>query len=99
MAHRNCSPEWKQSRAIFLPKLGKPLNIDHLRPIWTSCLGRVYERITTNHLNNHMDDRNTFLDSMIGFRWPLSAQEAFIQIKKAVLDHQIPGENIILTDT
>lgn len=38
-----------------------------------------------------------FPDSMIGFRWNLSTQDAFIQMKKAVPDRKIPGENIYLT--
>lgn len=47
----------------------KPPNIDNLRLISpASCLGKVCERIITNHFTNCMEDSNMFSHRMIGFR-------------------------------
>lgn len=77
---------WKHAKISLIPKPGKPLNIDHLRPIsLTSCMGKVLEHIIHVRLNNHLTSTNFLPHSMIGFRSGLSTQDILLQLSKEVI--------------
>ncbi|XP_070394042.1 uncharacterized protein [Dermacentor albipictus] len=49
--------EWKQAELRFIPKPGKPLTIENMRPIsLTSCVGKVMERMVLRRLQTHLDE-------------------------------------------
>lgn len=60
--------EWKHAEVVMIPKPGKKLQIENLRPIsLTSCLGKLYERVVTRRLQSYMEDEDLYPHSMFGF--------------------------------
>ncbi|XP_037521373.1 uncharacterized protein LOC119398612 [Rhipicephalus sanguineus] len=78
---------WKHAKIVFIPKPGKPLHFDNLRPIsLTSCVGKVMEHVILTRLTEYMDKEDKFPHTMIGFRPRLSTQDVMLQLQHQVLD-------------
>ncbi|KAK8765571.1 hypothetical protein V5799_031820 [Amblyomma americanum] len=90
--------EWKHAVVIMIPKPGKKLQIENLRPIsLTSCLGKRYERVVTKRIQQHLENGRWYPDSMYGFRANLSTQDVLLQLKEEVLDTmRKAGENVVM---
>lgn len=91
-------PEWKHAEVILIPKPGKKLQIENLRPIsLTSCLGKLFERVITFRLQTYLEDGNLLPHTMFGFRAHLSTQDVLLQLKEEVIE-PVPryGENVIM---
>lgn len=74
-------PEWKHAKISFIPKPGKPLALENLRPIsLTSCVGKVLEHIIHARLTQYLDDSNAYPPTMLGFRSRLSVQDVHLQL-------------------
>lgn len=77
---------WKHAKISLIPKPGKPLSMDQLRPIsLTSCMGKVLEHIIHARLTKHLTSINAFPHSMIGFRSGLSTQDIHLQLFHEVI--------------
>ncbi|KAM7289972.1 hypothetical protein ISCGN_030100 [Ixodes scapularis] len=77
---------WKHAKVILIPKPGKPLTLEHLRPIsLTSCLGKLMEHIILDRLTNHMNDADLFPHTMVGFRAGLSTQDILLQLSEQII--------------
>ncbi|KAK8768859.1 hypothetical protein V5799_014676 [Amblyomma americanum] len=90
--------EWKHAVVVMIPKPGKKLQVENLRPIsLTSCLGKMYERIITKRIQSHLERNQLYPDSMYGFRAHLSTQDVLLQLKEEVLE-KMPrsGENVVM---
>lgn len=78
--------EWKHARIIFIPKPGKKLITENLRPIsLTSCLGKLMEHVVLNRLQGYEEDNNLLPPSMLGFRAHLSTQDVMLQLSEEVI--------------
>lgn len=76
---------FKHATVCFIPKPGKPLTIDNLRPIsLTSCVGKVLEHIIQTRIQEYMEEHNLFTEHMFGFRKQLSTQDVLLQLKEGV---------------
>ncbi|KAG0438026.1 hypothetical protein HPB47_017181 [Ixodes persulcatus] len=79
-------PDWKHAEITLIPKPGKKLDLDNLRPISiTSCLGKLMEHVVLNRLQPYLEETNFYSNTMFGFRKHLSAQDVFLQLKEDVL--------------
>ncbi|XP_037518250.1 uncharacterized protein LOC119395029 [Rhipicephalus sanguineus] len=79
--------EWKHANTVLIPKPGKPLGLSNLRPIsLTSCIGKLAEHVILNRLSEHVEEKQYFPYTMIGYRPGLSTQDAMLRIKKSLLD-------------
>lgn len=90
--------QWKHANVIIIPKPGKKLAIENLRPIsLTSCLGKIFERVVNVRLQQYLEESGQVPDTMYGFRAKLSTQDILLQLKEEVLTN-IPnaGEHVIL---
>lgn len=90
--------QWKHAVIIMIPKPGKKLAIENLRPIsLTSCLGKVFERLINTRLQRHLEQNNLLPNTMFGFRPNLSTQDILLLLKEEVLTN-VPtaGENIVM---
>lgn len=77
---------WKAANLVFIPKPGKKLSFEHLRPISiTSCVGKLMEHVIQTRLNRFMEDQNLYPDTMIGFRTNLSVCDVMLQIKEQII--------------
>ncbi|KAG0441424.1 hypothetical protein HPB47_015951 [Ixodes persulcatus] len=82
--------EWRHADITLIPKPGKPLSLENLRPIsLTSCIGKLLEHIVLKRLQPHLEAINFFADTMFGYRKNLSTQDILLQLKEDILDH--PG--------
>lgn len=89
--------EWKQANVILIPKPGKPLGLENMRPIsLTSCVGKVAEHVILNRISGYIEEKNLFPHQMIGFRPHLSTQDAMLQIKKDIFDNPTRDTQAIL---
>lgn len=90
--------EWKHAVVVMIPKPGKKLQIENLRPIsLTSCLGKLYERIVTRRIQTHLEDGEWYPNTMFGFRANLSTQDILLQLKEEVLETMPKnGENVVM---
>lgn len=87
---------WKTAKIVMIPKPGKKLHIDNLRPIsLTSCIGKLLEHVVLNRISNYMDDNDLYPHTMIGFRAKLSTQDIMLQIKHQIID----GDKLSPLDT
>lgn len=72
---------WKTAKMVFIPKPGKKLQLEALRPIsLTSCLGKVLEHVVLNRLNRYAEANKVFADTMVGFRPKLSTQDVMLRL-------------------
>ena len=79
--------QWKTAKIIMIPKPGKKLNLDNLRPIsLTSCIGKLFEHVILTRLTNYMEDNELFPHTMVGFRAKLSTQDIMLKIKHQIID-------------
>lgn len=79
--------QWKEAKIVMIPKPGKRLQLQNLRPIsLTSCLGKLLEHIILTRLNKHMEAHDLYPHTMIGFRPKLSTQDIMLQIKHQIID-------------
>lgn len=95
---RGSLPEaWKRARVIMIPKPGKQVALDNLRPIsLTSCVGKVLEHAVLNRVTDFLEDRDVFPHTMLGFRRNLSAQDALLQLKHHIVDDTTSSTKAIL---
>ncbi|KAG0427712.1 hypothetical protein HPB47_025237 [Ixodes persulcatus] len=62
---------WKTAKMVFIPKPGKKLQMDALRPIsLTSCLGK----------RKYAEANGVFADTMVGFKPKLSMQDVMLRL-------------------
>lgn len=88
--------QWKDAKIVMIPKPGKKLHLENLRPIsLTSCMGKLLEHVVLNRLHALMDERGLFPHTMIGFRPGLSTQDVMLRLKHKILD----GEGCSPLDT
>lgn len=79
-------PQWKHAEITLIPKPGKPVTLENLRPIsLTSCVGKLYEHLVNNRLTAYLEDNNLLPHTMFGFRPHLSSQDVLLQLKEEVL--------------
>ncbi|XP_077539808.1 uncharacterized protein LOC144152414 [Haemaphysalis longicornis] len=79
--------QWKTATIIMIPKPGKKLGLENLRPIsLTSCLGKLMEHVVLRRLNKYMEDKDLYPHTMIGFRPKLSTQDVLLQLKHQIVD-------------
>lgn len=89
--------EWRKASTALIPKPGKPLGLDNLRPIsLTSCLGKTMEHMILNRLTRHLEQSDKLPYNMIGFRPALSTQDAMLLIKHQVLQVSPKHTRVIL---
>lgn len=92
--------EWKTSIVHFIPKPGKEINTDNLRPIsLTLCVGKLMEKMVCTRLSAYFEEQGLFSPTMFGFRAHLSTQDVLLQLKREVTDppHGEHGDRAILT--
>lgn len=78
--------EWKKATTVLIPKPGKPLGLDNLRPIsLTSCLGKAMEHVILNRLTRYIEQKDILPYNMIGFRPGLSTQDVMLLIKQQLI--------------
>lgn len=78
--------DWKTALVTFIPKAGKSINTDNLRPIsLTSCVGKLMETMVRDRLSEYLENKNTFADTMFGFRPQKSAQDILLQLHREVI--------------
>lgn len=88
--------QWKTAKVVMIPKPGKKLQIETLRPIsLTSCVGKLMEHVILNRLNRYAEEEGLFPQTMIGFRPKLSKQDVMLRLKHNIID----GENCSPLDT
>lgn len=79
--------EWKTALVTFIPKAGKTINTDNLRPIsLTSCAGKLMEAMVRDRLSEFLENQNVFADTMFGFRPHRSAQDVLLQLDREILN-------------
>lgn len=89
--------QWKKAKTVLIPKPGKPLNIENLRPIsLTSCVGKVLEHVLAKRWQNYLEQEGLYPDSIIGFRRGLSTQDAMLQLKKEIIENETKDSKVIL---
>ncbi|XP_075560000.1 uncharacterized protein LOC142591574 [Dermacentor variabilis] len=89
--------QWKRSKAILIPKHGKPLSFENLRPIsLTSCVGKVLEHAFLSRISSHLEEMEAYPDTMIGFRSRLSTQDVILQMKSQIFDDKTRNTRAIL---
>ncbi|KAM7314016.1 hypothetical protein ISCGN_003801 [Ixodes scapularis] len=77
---------WKKGHMIFIPKPGKPVELQNLRPITlTSHVGKVMERMVLRRLQQHLEDTQALPHCMIGYRSHLSTQDTLLRIHEEIL--------------
>lgn len=89
--------EWKHANTVLIPKPGKPLGLSNLRPIsLTSCIGKLAEHVILNRLSEHVEEKEYFPYTLIGYRPGLSTQDAMLRIKKSLLDRSTRDTKALL---
>lgn len=75
--------ELKEAELRFMPRPGKPLRTENLRPIsLTFCVGNVVERMVPRRLQAHSDETDQMPVTMYGFRQQLSTQGVLVQLNE-----------------
>lgn len=83
----NLPQSWKHARVAFIPKPGKKLTIENLRPIsLTSCVGKLLEHVVLARLQTYTDAHHLLPHTMLGFRPHLSTQDVLLQLHHDLLD-------------
>lgn len=89
--------DWKLASVILIPKPGKPLAPENLRPIsLTSCVGKVIEHVIHNRISQYIESNDMFPYNMLGFRQGLSTQDAMLMIKHQIIDRHTKDVGAIL---
>lgn len=89
--------QWKKTKTILIPKIGKPLSTDNLRPIsLTSCVGKVLEHALLNRWQEYLENEDFYPETIIGFHQHLSTQDVMIQIKHHVIDGETRDTKAVL---
>ncbi|XP_077548005.1 uncharacterized protein LOC144160658 [Haemaphysalis longicornis] len=89
--------QWKKSKTILMPKPGKLLSTDNLRPITlTSHVGKAMEHVLHNRWQEYLEGEKLYVEIIIGFRQYLSTQDAMIQIRHQIIDDQTRENKAIL---
>lgn len=89
--------QWKTARIVMIPKPGKRIQLENLRPIsLTSCVGKVMEHVVLARLTNFLEDHDLIPHTMLGFRKSLSTQDAMLQLKHQVIDSMTTSTKAIL---
>lgn len=79
-------PTWKHAKVVLIPKPGKPLALENLRPIsLTSCLGKLLEHVVHTRLTRYLEESGQLPPTMIGFRAHLSTQDVMLQLHHDVV--------------
>ncbi|KAG0432996.1 hypothetical protein HPB47_020323 [Ixodes persulcatus] len=61
--------DWKTALVTFIPKAGRAINTDTLRPIsLTFCVGKLMETMVRGWLSEYLETQHVFADTMFGFR-------------------------------
>lgn len=77
---------WKQAKIVLIPKPGKPLSLENLRPIsLTSCLGKLFEHAVHTRLTRYLEDSDQLPPTMVGFRADLSTQDIMLQLHHDII--------------
>lgn len=77
--------DWKHAQISLIPKHGKSLLLQNLRPIsLTSCVGKLFEHVIVRRLQPHLEAKRFFPDTQFGFRPNLSAQDVLLHIKETL---------------
>lgn len=80
--------QWKTADIRFIPKPGKDLKVDNLRPIsLTSCLGKIFERVINTRLQRFLDQTNQLPHTQFGFRPHLCTADVLLQVYRDVYLH------------
>lgn len=80
--------QWKMARIILIPKPGKRLQLENLRPIsLTSCVGKLMEHVVLMRLTNYLEDNDILPPTMLGFQRNLSTRDAMLQLKHRIIDN------------
>lgn len=88
---------WKTAEIILIPKPGKALSLENLRPIsLTSCVGKLMEHVVHTRLNRFMEENELYPPTMIGFRPKLSTQDVMLQLKHQIIEAKTRDTRIIL---
>ncbi|XP_075732625.1 uncharacterized protein LOC142775167 [Rhipicephalus microplus] len=91
------SKKWKTATTILIPKPGKPLKLDNLRPIsLTSCFGTVAEHAILNSVTQYPEERGIFLPNIIIFRAGILTQGAKKPTRDQVININIKDIGDIL---
>ncbi|XP_049519020.1 uncharacterized protein LOC125943595 [Dermacentor silvarum] len=78
---------WKSAYVSFIPKPGKEVSINNLRPIsLTSCAGKLMEKAVHTRLSAYLEENDLMPHTMFGFRERLSTQDVLLQLKMEVID-------------
>ncbi|XP_077513864.1 uncharacterized protein LOC144124832 [Amblyomma americanum] len=81
----------------MIPKPGKMLQIENLRPIsLTSCQGKPYERIVTKRIQPHLENKRLYTDIMFGVRANLSTQDLLLQLKAVLETMPKQEKNVVM---
>ncbi|KAM7303068.1 uncharacterized protein ISCGN_018576 [Ixodes scapularis] len=79
---------WKHADVTMIPKPGKPITVQNLRPIsLTSCVGKLFEHMVHNRLSPYLEENEFLPNTMFGFRPLLSTQDILLQLKEDVIDN------------
>lgn len=79
--------KWKHSNIILIPKPGKPLTPQNLRPIsLTSCTGKLLERMVLTRLEWHLETNNILPPTLTGFRHHISTQDTHLRLHHDILE-------------
>lgn len=90
-------PQWKEANLALIPKPGKKLGLENLRPISiTSCVGKLMEHVIQNRLSRYLEDKELYPDTMIGFRAKLSVCDVMLQIKEEIIEKVTQDTRVIV---
>lgn len=78
---------WKEAEVRLLPKPGRTLSVDNLRPIsLTSCIGKVMEHFVLIRLQTYLETTGKLPHTMFGFRPHLSTHDILLQLKTDIFE-------------
>ncbi|GFT62960.1 RNA-directed DNA polymerase from mobile element jockey [Trichonephila clavipes] len=80
--------EWKHALITVIPKAGKDEKFpDNYRPIsLISSLGKIFEKILLNHINNYCEENNIIPDFQHGFRSQTSTQHQLLRATNLIVN-------------
>lgn len=78
--------EWKTARVVLLPKKGRDLNLSSgYRPICLiNTIGKLYERLLLNRLQEELDEKDLISENQHGFRRGKSTTSAMLSLKQTI---------------